>query len=168
MRFFKKLLGGFGVPVGHAEWRRFQVPFVPEPGNLHKLADVIVETTQRIEGVALDYTPESLKEVDKILLRFHEDGMRVRYIADPLFCLGCYVGEVMCRRLGARWVEPPEPILGIFPVTLIGGSYSTPITKTYKHVMNGSEDSVYVFYRMIERGAMQKSDEGVPSGHEGV
>lgn len=159
MGMFKKLLGGFGVPVGHAEWRRFQVPFAPEPGNLNRLADAIVETTQRIEGVALDYTPESLKEVDRILLRFHEDGMRVRYIADPLFCLGCYVGEVMCRRLGARWVEPPNEMMGMFPVTLIGESYSTPITKVYKHVMNGSEDSVYIFYRMMERDVPRATED---------
>lgn len=159
MRLFKKLLGGLGVPVGHAEWRRFQIPFVPEPGNLDRLAEVIVETTKRIEGVALDYTPESLKEVDRILLRFHEDGMRVRYIADPLFCLGCYVGEVMCRRLGARWVEPPNEMMGMFPVTLIGESYSTPITKVYKHVMNGSEDSVYIFYRMMERDVPRATED---------
>ncbi len=162
MGLFKKLLGGLGVPVGYAEWRRFEIPFAPEPGNLDRLAEAIVETIKRIEGVALDYSPESLRDVDKILLRFHEDGMRVRFIADPLFCLGCYVGEVMCRRLGAQWVDPPNQMMGMFPVTLIGDSYSTPITKVYKHVMNGSEDSVYFFYRAMESDVLRASTEGAP------
>lgn len=164
MRLFKKLLGGLGAPTGHAEWRRFQIPFVPEPGNLDRLAEAIVETAKQIEGVALDYSPESLKDVDKILLRFHEDGMRVRYIADPLFCIGCYVGEVMCRRLGARWVDPPNQMMGMFPVVLIGSdNYSAPISKVYKHVMNGAEDSVYFFYRAVESDMLRASTEGAPA-----
>ncbi len=169
MSFLKRLLGGLGVPMGHAEWRRFQMPFVPEPGNLDRLADHIVETIQGIEGVTLDYTPESLKEVDRLLLGLREDGLRVRHIADPILCFGCYVGEIMRRRLGATWVAPPSPMLGMFPVVLIGSdNYSAPISKVYKHVMNGSEDSVYFFYRMMERDVPQAEHTERPSPLDSV
>lgn len=163
MGILKKLLIVLGVPVGHEEWRRFKVPFVPELDNLPRLAEVIVETTERIEGVTLDFTPESLKEVDRLLLGLREDGLRVRHIADPILCFGCYVGEIMRRRLGATWVAPPSPMLGMFPVVLIGSdNYSAPIAKAYKRVHIGPEESVYDFYRVMELDVPPPQVEDVP------
>ncbi|MCW5767859.1 MAG: hypothetical protein KIT19_04185 [Phycisphaeraceae bacterium] len=163
MGILKRVLVVVGMPIGHAEWRRFKVPFVPELDNLPRLADVIVETTQRIEGVALDYTPESLREVDRLLLTLREDGLRVRHLVDPIFCFGCYVGEVMRRHFDAEWAAPPSPMLGMFPVVRIGSdNYSAPIAKAYKRVQLGPEESVYDFYRSVELDVPPPQVEGVP------
>ncbi|QYK48125.1 MAG: hypothetical protein KF838_15200 [Phycisphaeraceae bacterium] len=169
MGISKKLLAFLGMPVGHQEWRRFKVPAVPELDNLPSMADAIVEATLRIEGVTLDHTPESLREVDRLLLTLREDGLRVRHLVDPIFCFGCYVGEVMRRHLGAEWAAPPSPMLGMFPVVRIGSdNYSAPIAKAYKRVQLGPEESVYDFYRSVELDVPRKVDESLPSTHEGI
>ena len=69
--------------------------------------------------------------------------------------IGCYVGEVMVRNLGAIWVNPNEvssPLSssdGNIPLIQTSvGTLSNPIGKVFKAIDNGSEDSIVWFYEV--------------------
>lgn len=149
MGIFKKLLGRLGAlarpPQGVNESFGLKLAHTPLPENLHLLAEVAVEEARRDEGVELDYTLESLRQVDKILIGYHDRGVVLGSILETVFCLGCYVGEVMRRSGGGAWELSSRPeLLGTFPVLRdASGSITTPIVKAFKCVQNGEEDSVY-------------------------
>jgi hypothetical protein len=55
---------------------------------------------------------------------------------------GAYLGEVLIRKLGGKWVK-----LGDRYGVLIGKSHiSFPLNKVHKHIVNGEIDSIYGFY----------------------
>lgn len=151
MGFFKRLLGRQSGPGNGNETRSLRLSYEPTPANLPVLAALVVEKARSVDGATLDYTPESLKEVDRILLQFREERVAPGVIAETIFCFGCYVGEVMRRTLGATWALPPLHVpLGPFPLILIGSdNYSSPILKAFKCVQNGQEDSICSFYHAM-------------------
>ncbi len=133
--------GGGGVSI------RLDLPHEPKPENLPLLAELVVKNMREQDGVMLDYSQESLKEIDKALVSMHAEGVPPQAVADMVFCFGCYVGEVMRRKYGGEWVEPPKDIpLGPFPVLQFGnGGQCGPIRKAFKCLQNGAGDSVHYF-----------------------
>lgn len=77
----------------------------PEPEYAKDLADVCVEAAGRISGLSLDYSTESLSVVKKQLDVFAQQGLHVDQIASTPFCFGCYVGELLVRNLGGKWLR---------------------------------------------------------------
>jgi hypothetical protein len=69
----------------------------PIPENAPAFAASIVESAQRISGVSLDYSIESLPWLESIIDSFRADGVVAEDIVDTLFCMGCYVGEIFVR-----------------------------------------------------------------------
>lgn len=103
--------------------------------------------------MALDYSPASLDEVDVQIESLREDGYTGEDVAEALFVLGCYVGEVMVRRLGGRWAETQRsPLRGISPwpmiVVLPGGSAWDPIGKAFLRLELGDSESIVGFFRL--------------------
>lgn len=123
------------------------LPHEPKPENLPLLAELVVKNMREQHGVALDYSQESLKEIDKALASMHFEGVAPQAVADMVFCFGCYVGEVMRRKYGGEWIEPRTDIpLGPFPLLQFpDGSPCAPIGKAFKGLRNGPGDSVHYF-----------------------
>ena len=67
-------------------------------------AQLAVEVAWEEFGVDLDYSPGSLEAVDAQVESLREEGLTGEGAAEALFVLGCYVGEVMSRALGGRWM----------------------------------------------------------------
>src|SRR5678810_149363 len=88
---------------------RLQYP--PTPEHAVKHAQAAVEAAWNVEGIRLDYSPESLTQVDRVLGRFHADGMRSGPILTLVFCFGCYFGEVFVRHHRADWKMPADTTL---------------------------------------------------------
>ena len=157
-RFVVKLAALAGVsakvPAAEAQERPLRLPLAPTPENATALAARAVQAVRDLDRVELDFTPESLKHIDRIVLRFHSQGLRFNDVGETAFVFGCYVGEVIVRHLNARWEMPDEQgrKLGftMMGVTLPDGSFMNPIGKTFKLLKNGSEDSVLYFYQAIE------------------
>lgn len=96
----------------------------------------------------LDFTAKSLDKVEWILanhLTAARDGSEERFSV----MLGYYIGEVITRTLGGRWVKEND----IPTLRDVGGRVSAvfPVTKAIKRVRNGPGESLVEYYANIER-----------------
>ncbi len=112
-------------------------------------------------GITLDYTRESIRSVDDILLAYHnrldkfdsDDGKD--YLWDVAFAFGIYVGEVMLRsglaEKGFTWDYDDKgdgiPILSNSEDK--NKITASPVTKAHKCIINGEDDIVEFFVDMI-------------------
>jgi len=106
-------------------------------------AQLAVEVAWEEFGVDLDYSAGSLEAVDAQVESLREDGLTGEGAAEALFVFGCYVGEVMARALGGRWMATARtPLAKISPwpmvVVLRDGSTWDPIGKVYKRLELGA------------------------------
>src|SRR5262249_44063589 len=104
-------------------------------------------------GIDLDYTPDSLTNVDEIIEGFRADGVTSDEVAETLFGFGCYVGEVLARHGGGTWRKVTEQEAGFFGFPMViempTKRVCNPIGKAFKRVDNGPEDSVRYFYAVF-------------------
>jgi hypothetical protein len=114
----------------------------------------------RTAGLALDYTPASVRQMERMLAMLHDSlppGIDIPapgvYSSDPALLrlaksYGGYLGEVLRLHDGARWsaqsVLGPEN--GEFNLRLADGSEVWPIAKVYKRLAYGPEDNVWLYY----------------------
>lgn len=111
--------------------------------------------------MALDYSAQSLEEVDVQVESLREDGYTAEDVAEALFVLGCYVGEVMVKRLGGRWIETARsPLRDVSPwpmvVLLRDGSAWDPIGKAFLRLELGDSESIAGFFRLAMRSLGQR------------
>jgi hypothetical protein len=122
------------------------------PENAPRFAAMIAEYVEQNEGVAMDYSVESLETVDGIIGSFHNEGVSAEEVEVTLFEFGCYVGEVFVRNAVAKWrAATQDEIDNLFgvPLVLQMGKSDTvnPIGKVIKRLENGDEDNLPYFYR---------------------
>lgn len=132
-----------------------RLQFPPTPENAAAHAQLAVDAARNVDHVELDYSPQSLAEVDRILGRFHEEKLRADEIGETVFSFGCYVGEVLVRHLGGTWKIPEQSFwsrLGLgspsnmMVVEMPNGIVWNPIGKAFKLLENGTEDTVSYLY----------------------
>jgi predicted DCC family thiol-disulfide oxidoreductase YuxK len=127
--------------------------------------DIIPENAPRFAAdmvATLDYSVESLEQVDQIIGGFHDEGVAVEEVEATVFGFGCYVGEVFVRHAGAKWLAPsPEDIDEFYGVPLIvelnESTTANPIGKVIKRLENGDEDNLPYFYRAMMNAAYDTS-----------
>jgi len=120
-------------------------------------AQLAVEAAWEEFEMELDYSPDSLESVDAQIESFREEGMTGEDAAEALFVLGCYMGEVMARSLGGRWVATAQsPLASISPwpmvVALPNGSTWDPIGKAYKRLELGDSEYLPAFLAAAAAG----------------
>jgi hypothetical protein len=123
------------------------------PVQAQKFAVAAVQILQKLRGVTLDFTPASLQEIDRFVLKLRDEGSKPETVNNLIVALGCYVGEVMVRNLDFVWAMPNEQertvgfsYVGVRSKT---GYFSNPIGKVLKLFTNGQEDSVAYFYNVV-------------------
>jgi|SRR5262245_31307628 len=135
---------------------RLRLQFPPTPEHAAQLAELAVAAARNVDGVVLDYSPESLPAVDRILESFHREGLKENQIGETVFSFGCYVGEVLVRHNGGVWKLPKDSgfsrILrrgeNMMVVDLPTGTVCNPIGKAFKLLENGKVESVAYFYQV--------------------
>ena len=125
------------------------------------LANEAVKDAWEENHVKLDYSVESIKNVEQILGGFHN-----QYTNDPSTlsvkglgsAYGAYIGEVIRRsEPGAHWQRDDE--MGEKSYPIIWGptaGHSYPMAWCYHRILNGDEDNVWVKYRAIKDGLTRK------------
>jgi hypothetical protein len=110
------------------------------------------------DRINLDYSVDSIKEVEGILGRLHE-----LYVKDPSSisakglgsAYGAYIGEVIRRsEPGAKW-ERDDAVGGEKSYPIIWGprhGHSYPMTWCYHRIVNGPEDNVWIKFRVLKDG----------------
>ena len=135
---------------------KLQLRFPASAENALDHAQLAVEAAWEDGEVDLDYSPASLELVDGQIERMREDGLTGEDVAEALFVLGCYLGEVMARALGGRWVPTSRsPLADVSPwpmvVVLPGGSAWDPIGKVYKRLELGDSEYLPAFFTLAAR-----------------
>ncbi len=130
---------------------KLQLRFPATPENALDHAQLAVEAAWEESEVDLDYLPTSLERLDEQIEALREEGLTGEDVAEALFVFGCYLGEVMIRGLGGRWVATARsPLREVSPwpmvVVLPGGSAWDPIGKAYKRLELGDAEYLPAFY----------------------
>ena len=128
-----------------------RLPLEPTPDNAPRLAQKIVETVSKLDGITLDYSVESLEALDSRVLAFREQGATSAQMPETLFMFGCYFGEVINRHLGGKWFSPNQHAAGfaVLAIELEFGLHANPIGKVFKLLENGPEDSTAWLYKVL-------------------
>jgi len=95
-------------------------------------------------GVELDYSPESLEKVDLLIDKERETGIGLtKEMKLVILSLGAYVGEVMIRRLGARWARGADPTWQDPLVLVVGGKYAINVVSiAFRRFLAGDPHSM--------------------------
>ena len=104
--------------------------------------------------ITLDFSPESIQSVEKIL-----GGLHDQYVKNPSSvsatglgsAYGAYIGEVIRKtESGAHW-ERDDPVAGekSYPI-FWGDGRSYPMAWCYKRIVKGDEDNVWIKYRVLK------------------
>jgi hypothetical protein len=130
---------------------------------LVSLSAQAVERARSGYGVSLDYSPDSVKEVEKLLATKYElqkaHPMTESEIADAAHLWGAYIGEVMKRGRPAHWSRDSagagkDALPLVFNDT---GEESFPCAWVYHRLKNGEEDNVWVkFYFVTQPGSLKQ------------
>jgi hypothetical protein len=104
---------------------------------------------------ALDYTENSVMEVEVILSQFVNDlasGKPPANDMDEMCKLwGSYLGEVVRRRFGGEWGIETYPGKEFATLTLnVGGNKLFPSMKIHRRLTVGENDNVWTFYKMVK------------------
>jgi len=117
-------------------------------------ADRAVEFARERLGVTLDWSDESVRLVEDILSRLHEDIEKANPTEGEILqfakIFGSYVGEVFRKNHGALWgiitlqgrrifgLQIPDSEMRIWPWLL-----------AQNRITNGPEDNISYFYKMV-------------------
>ena len=124
------------------------------------LATEAVKDAWEQNRVKLDYSVDSIKDVEKILGALHG-----QYTKDPSTlsvnglgsAYGAYIGEVIRRsEPGAHWQRDDE--MGEKSYPIIWGpraGHSYPMAWCYHRILNGDEDNVWIKYQAIKQGLVR-------------
>ncbi|AQA25814.1 hypothetical protein BTZ20_0361 [Rhodococcus sp. MTM3W5.2] len=109
------------------------------------IAHACSDSVRANTGHNLPFTIASTRDIDMYLGEIRDQEGGSNDLAELVFKFGSYLGELLVRHAGARWVEPPAELGGWPGVELPGGTFGDPIGKAFKRVDNGPEDSVVSF-----------------------
>jgi hypothetical protein len=103
-------------------------------------------------GYALDFTVDSLAEVDRF---FDEnsaldpattDSLLASRLGQWMFALGAYSGEVLRSAIGGEWrwqgADDDKAASTDTELVLVDGSIIWPLQRAWKRLMNGPDDSM--------------------------
>lgn len=121
------------------------------------MANAAVEDAEKQDHVQLDYSVDSIKKVEEILGRMHEQYVRdksslsVNALASMY---GAYIGEVIRRsEPGSRW-DRDHPVFGEKSYPLRWAARDTfPMGWCYKRITEGDGDNVWVKYTVLKQKA---------------
>jgi len=150
MLAFLVLVLGFVLRNRYMNQHRFQTP-----GQFAQwLATEAVKDAKESSQITLDYTPDSIRNVENILGHIHE-----QYVKNPSSvsanglgsAYGAYIGEVIRRsEADARW-ERDDTVGGEKSYPIIwGGGHSCPMAWCYHRIVNGPGDNIWIKYRALK------------------
>jgi hypothetical protein len=138
---------------------RIRLQYPATPANARDHAALAVALARDEWESELDYSPGSLERLDDEIDSLREEGKDGEEAAEALFVFGCYLGEVLARRLGGTWVPTARSALrGVSPwpmvVELGDGSAWDAIGKAYRRLELGDSEYLPAFFQAAaSRGA---------------
>lgn len=141
----------------------------PEPPldeMIDELAQAAVHLANEHFRINLDFSEESLQQVETILDTYHKalpKGMMLvvgrvlkrapsdEAVRRMALVWGGYIGEVIRRRWGGEWTTEPNAPVGTALTLRVHEVEIFPPGKAYKRLTNGPEDNVWYYYQVLRR-----------------
>jgi len=116
--------------------------------DIRATADECARRFAETFGIELDFSEESLTRLEELLSRMDSPPTNMNLVGTDL---GCYLGEMLVRNLGGRWVLYKN---SFHSAVAVGGGEETehhfyPFHKVYKRLKklpHGEEESLAYFY----------------------
>lgn len=131
-----------------------------------------VKTALDDYGVKLDFTIQSIKEVEGILAKVHTEHAELplaqsRVVRESLLW-GSYIGECIHRIEDVRWgVDSKDGGPGSYPLIFADGSKETfPIRWCYRRIRFGQENNVWIKFNHLIVNPVESTGSGVPSSEQ--
>jgi hypothetical protein len=130
---------------------KLQLKFPATPATAADHAELAARLASEEHDVDLDFSTRSLENLDALVDTLREDGLSGEEAAEALFVMGCYLGEVLVRRLGGAWLATPlSPLKDVSPwpmvVGLPDGSTWDAIGKVFRRLELGDSEYLPAFY----------------------
>ncbi len=118
-----------------------------------------VHAARSSHGVELDYSSDSVRDLDQILERANQT---LRMPEDTFFAFpdmwGGYLGEVIRRKWGGQWLIPSDgPFKDQICLAVRGETISPPM-QVLRRVTNGDEANLPSYLAALERLFSSKTD----------
>lgn len=121
-------------------------------------------------GETLDYSESSVKTVEACLAKMHDAipkgffgklfrrGPSADVILTVSKMFGGYVGEVFRKHHGGEWLLAPAPGSDAPVITLQHSGVGSfwPPGKVHKRIVNGPDDNVWFYYRVLTSEQIKK------------
>ncbi len=138
---------------------RIKLRYPATAENARDHAAIAVRVARDDWETELDYSPGSLESLDAEIESLREGGLDGEEAAELLFVFGCYLGEVLVRRLGGVWTSTARSALrGVSPwpmvVTLPDGSSWDAIGKVYRRLELGDSEFLPAFFASAADGRL--------------
>lgn len=80
----------------------------PDHASVKGYASDAIKNFRKLEKAELDYSLDSLRQIDALLLDWKRQGAPVSQINKSLFAMGSYAGETLLRLKAGRWQAASE------------------------------------------------------------
>lgn len=80
----------------------------PDHASVKGYASDAIKNFRKLEKAELDYSLDSLRQIDALLLDWKRQGAPVSQINKSLFAMGSYAGETLLRLKARRWQAASE------------------------------------------------------------
>ena len=132
--------------------RGINLQFMPTPQNVHVFAQQFVDFLKEIRSIELDYSATSLPIAEALLEGFYIKHENVDTNAVMIFAIGCYIGEVLAKKCGGKWLNasdanwPVRVNSMLIVIKLPSGLYIDPIAKAFRRSYYGNTESIMDYY----------------------
>ena len=103
-------------------------------------------------GYNVDYTLESMKEVERFFVEQSQDGGALTNSPGSiLFGIGSLIGETIIKTYGGKWVTDDNDPQGEINVSveLPDGTVLWPVQRCMKRLQNGPEENIYDYVYVL-------------------
>jgi hypothetical protein len=122
--------------------------------DMQRFARKVVEQAKECFDIILDYSEESIQDVDRILTGLYQANRRKflpeKEIAVTSMIFGAYLGEVFRHNVGGEWAMEYLTDSDDFIIVKIDGNKFMPIEIVYKFLSDGPEESLSLHYQAFK------------------
>ena len=105
--------------------------------------------------INLDFSEDSLKDIEKILDHFNKTMSKEKPSPDLVLsytkAFTGYIGQVIKIRWGGTWKEEDEYSIKNGPGLFVKNQDLFLLSKVYRRITNGPEDNIWHFYQVIKK-----------------
>ena len=125
--------------------------------QIHQSAEWL-ENAMKKEGVSLNYSLESLIELDQFIENQllndspKPEGFLGQQLSSKVMAIGAYLGQVIIKHgLGARWHQGKKTNMGQFNAVIAGtnGWTFNPVIQVMRRIEQGPSENLYVYASQV-------------------